>query len=176
MRIGHGAALHVDRRQPTSNRDGVVGNGHKRVAGRTSRHGHSTGGHIGKNACADGSLTDRCGIAGEHRHPCAFTRGVGDDLVSLEEKRKFRDTQHHEQQQREDERKLDELCTVFAEARPQHPSQCRHNVTTVPIVIGTAYASLGPFALSSVTAGRGRRPMTRQCINTIQRFEIATLR
>ena len=89
----------------------------------------------------------RRGVPGQHRHACALARRVGHHFVSLKDEAKLCDAQHHEQQHRKHECELDELRGVFRAEPPEQPFHLRHNVTTVPIAIGNAYASLGPLAL-----------------------------
>ena len=56
-------------------------------------------------------------VAREDRDAGALSRGVGDDLVPLKQESKIDDSQHHQQERREHERKFDELCTTLT--RPE---------------------------------------------------------
>ena len=57
-------------------------------------------------------------IARENGHPGALARRVGHDLIAHEDEPELGDAEDDEQQQREDERELDELRALFRAPSP----------------------------------------------------------
>src|SRR6188768_2100321 len=69
----------------------------------------------------------------------ALSRGVGQYLVALKQQTEVDDAERHEEEQRKDQRELDELRSAL------RLTMCyrSHTVTTVPARIETPYASFG---------------------------------
>ncbi len=150
----------------------------RRTRHRDREHVHDDAGVAARDACARvrrrhatslevvahplAHVSERVAGLSEHRDPRTFARRVGQHLVALKQKPEVDDPHQDQEQQREDQRHLDQLRAALGLQPAGRGIHLSHSVTINPANTGTAYARRGPLCVASVTSGTGRGPSDRQ--------------
>lgn len=128
--------------------------------------------HVFLNA----SIDIRGRVAWQGSYTCAFSRGVRHDLPCPEHHPEVENPCDDHQQNRGDNRHLDELGPALGTGSPDESHYRSHNVTIVPTSIGIANASRGALPCSSVSDAIGRGPTTDQYAMRPRKLRSAVVR
>ena len=110
---------------------------------------------------ADASDRIGVGIAGQRRHARSLNRGIRQDDVALKQEAKVDNPHDQQQQERQDDRHLDDFGAVLAVQQTSN-AQASHDVTNTPAAIEAAYGIRTAVGESKVSAGSGLSPSARQ--------------